>query len=332
MCLAPISIPDGAHLVACRNCWQCRKARVDDLVGRCIAESHHASKALAVTLTYGDDAADHSSVLVYADFQKFMKRLRRKGYVVRYIVAGEYGSTFGRAHWHAILFFYGKYPEAVSLAKEREPWQVFYPRRKDDPLARIQWAPWEHGFSWIEEPSYEAFRYVLKYALKQEEKDVSVGHLAMSKKPPLGDAHFRQLAADHVKQGTVPSSYSYSFHDVRDKKGRPRKFMMQGVTRENFLSYYLRGLSARYGGSSETEWDELVLQFYAYVDARRLFTNEWLDEQLERPLPTRVYETPYVAPEPVRKRLTIKEAWDKFAKEDPEGFAAAMRERYGYGA
>ena len=223
MCITPSNI-SNIGLVACRNCWQCRSNRVNDYVGRCIAEAHTSKLTLAVTLTYGQGDIDRSAALYYPDFQKFMKKLRRAGYTVRYIVAGEYGSQKGRAHWHAILFFSGeKIPDIGELALNK----------------RIQWKYWAEGFSWIEEPDYGAFRYVLKYTLKQEHGDVNVGHLAMSKKPPLGYEYFQQRVQRYVDQGLAPQSYKYTFDDEFDSGGKRREFMMQGVTRENFINQFI---------------------------------------------------------------------------------------------
>lgn len=238
MCLAPIAL-SLVGLVECRKCWQCKRNRVDDLVGRCIAESHMATETLAVTLTYGGGDVPEAAVLVYSDFQRFMKRLRKAGFKVRYIVAGEFGSAKGRAHWHAILFFYGKAPVAAVDPEKREPDEVFYPRFEDDAAARISWSYWPHGYSWCEKPGYKAFRYVCKYVLKSEQQEISVGHLAMSKKPPLGDGWFRQLAEQYVDQGLAPRDLSYSFRDVFKPNGDRRKFIIQGVTRDNFLAHYM---------------------------------------------------------------------------------------------
>ena len=78
--------------MACRNCRQCRKNRVNDLVGRCIAEQTRSKQTYAITLTYKGDGPG-TAYLRYEDVQKFVKRLRSEGYTVRYIVADEYGSV-----------------------------------------------------------------------------------------------------------------------------------------------------------------------------------------------------------------------------------------------
>lgn len=89
MCLTPIRLKDNTP-VACRYCARCRANRINDLVGRCIAEQAASSATFSVTLTYAGDVPQ-AAALQYADFQKCLKLLRRHGYSVRYIVAGEFG-------------------------------------------------------------------------------------------------------------------------------------------------------------------------------------------------------------------------------------------------
>lgn len=226
MCLTPQTIPGIDVPVPCRNCWQCRENRVNDLIGRCIAESHTAAHTVAVTLTYSGDSPN-AYVLVYADFQNFIKRLRRAGHSVRYIVAGEYGSKKGRAHWHAVLFFHGSIPEDLPEID-----------------TRASWSPWTNqkegrGFVFLQEPDYNGFRYVLKYVLKGQSGPVGSTHLAMSKKPPLGYHHFMALADDHVEQNLSPQSGMYQFRGVKNAKGQHRKFYLQGRMRELFCEAFI---------------------------------------------------------------------------------------------
>ncbi|MGK7663605.1 rolling circle replication-associated protein [Marinovum sp. E06] len=266
MCIEPCYLPKQQTFVACRYCWQCRRNRINDLVGRCIAEQKTSTQTLAVTLTYRGDVVN-ASTLIYSDFQKFMKRLRRAGYSVRYIVAGEYGSKKGRAHWHAILFFSGKSPEF--------------------PLdTRVEWDAWPHGFAYFQEPDYKGFAYVLKYVLKDQDAEVSRSHLAMSKKPPLGHDFMIQLAEQYVQQKLSPQNAFYSFRDVFDAKGKRRRFFLQGRMREIFIEHFI----ARYQEVHGTE--------YPYSEFLELQEDKWArgeftltDEEWRDRLANRVFVT-----------------------------------------
>lgn len=214
MCITPTMLNNGVE-VSCRKCWQCRKRRVDDLVGRCIAESKFAKKTYACTLTYGGDAGVNAATLVYKDVQDFLKRLRKK-YSVRYIVAGEYGTKKNRAHWHIILFFDKEYPEVESNK-------------------RVNWKYWDKGFTYFQEPDWKGFQYVLKYVLKDQDERAKVSHLAMSKKPPLGDEYFKELAKQHVEEMILPRNIFYKFRDVRNSRNKIKEFCMQGKTKDLFI-------------------------------------------------------------------------------------------------
>ena len=255
MCIAPTKLDDGTE-VGCRECWQCRKRRVNDYVGRCIAESKFAKKTYAVTLTYGGDEGVNAVTLIYKDVQDFLKRLRKK-YKCRYIVTGEYGSAKGRSHWHIILFFQDNWPEVTSNK-------------------RVDWKYWKHGFAYFQEPDWKGFEYCLKYVLKDQTSRQSDSHLAMSKKPPLGHEFFQQLAKQHVEQALVPQTYFYKFGDVRDYKNREKGFMMQGKTRENFMETFINEWEAKY---DHEPLSEIVNDYYNDITDIE-YTDEELYERL----------------------------------------------------
>lgn len=255
MCIAPTKLDDGTE-VGCRECWQCRKRRVNDYVGRCIAESKFAKKTYAVTLTYDADQGVNAVTLIYKDVQDFLKRLRKK-YKCRYIVTGEYGSAKGRSHWHIILFFRDNWPEVTSNK-------------------RVDWKYWKHGFAYFQEPDWKGFEYCLKYVLKDQTSRQSDSHLAMSKKPPLGHEFFQQLAKQYVEQALVPQTYFYKFGDVRDYKNREKGFMMQGKTRENFMETFINEWEDKY---DHEPLSEIVNDYYDDITDIE-YTDEELYERL----------------------------------------------------
>lgn len=89
----------------CGKCIECRLDYARQWAIRCVHEAQMHENSCFITLTYSDENLT-SPKLVYSDFQKFMKRLRR-AYPNRQIgvfVTGEYGEKTKRPHWHAILF------------------------------------------------------------------------------------------------------------------------------------------------------------------------------------------------------------------------------------
>nr|WP_157843942.1 hypothetical protein [Epibacterium ulvae] len=230
----------------------------------------------------------NAATLIYSDFQKFMKRLRIDGYKVRYIVAGEYGSQKGRAHWHAVLFFDGAAPEMVdpwdieeSLNRSTPDWRFAQPTGKYCLEQNMFWKYWPHGHVYFQRAEYKGFHYLLKYALKDQEQEVSQTHLAMSKKPPLGDAYFKEYAQRYVDHGLAPQDYFYSFADVYDAKRKRRKFYLQGRMREIFMDEFIqrwreqKGTEPPISDIVEQREDELVPYRIYSIDEMWQRINEW---------------------------------------------------------
>ena len=269
MCLNPIEVvlKDGViQEVACHQCWQCVRRRIDDWQGRCIAESLTSRAAHAVTLTYGRDrlynAADHlkAAVLTYSDVQAFLKHLRGYGirstkkYPVRYFVCGEYGHMKGRAHWHALLFWQQNIPEII-LGKN------------------VDHEAWPHGHTYWQMMTPETVRYVTKYVAKEVGQEARQYHLGLSTRPPLGDQYFRQLAAEYIEARLAPQDFFYSFADVRDEKNHQIRFQLQGRSRQNFLRYFVEGWTEKWGDHApnsdlvEAYEDQVALREKACVSA-----------------------------------------------------------------
>lgn len=255
MCVSPCYLSDMTE-VACRYCWQCKQNRINDLVGRCIAEQKYSRKTYAVTLTYSKKAGVNAVTLVYRDVQVFLRRLKRRYGKLRYICAGEYGSDKGRAHWHIALFFKERYPEPENMP------QLRFGEKLPPNEHRVDWEPWEHGFSYFQEPQFSGdnFKYLMKYAIKNQDLDSSDKNLTMSKYPPLGHEFFMELARTHVEQAVIPRSFMYKIGGVKKSNGKEKTFFMQGKTRDNFMTAFKEGWKEKYGKEPTSEffeeWDE----------------------------------------------------------------------------
>lgn len=265
MCISPIMLETG-YLVGCRNCWQCRSTRVDAWVGRNIAETETATVSYAVTLTYGrdwDGRSDHvqSVQLMYSDCQKLLKRMRKAGQQVRYILAGEYGSAMGRAHWHGIFHFYGEtLPdwEGKHLEWDQERW---------DRVGGIHIPEWAIngvplGHVHIKKATYAHTRYALKYLMKDEGDPHKQTIVHMSRKPPLGYAYFMQLADQTAQAGLVIEDLKYRFN-VRTRSGEERimPFLITGRMAEMYLARYIDSWRRIHGNN---RWpDSEVVDNYA---------------------------------------------------------------------
>lgn len=265
MCLAPRLLASGVE-VRCGKCSRCRYNRVKDLIGRNLAESQTSLRSYSVTLTYGPDEAGnkdhmHSRNLVYEDFQKYLKRLR-KNFEVRYFVAGEYGTVKGRAHWHTILHFYGSVPaflEGEVFNAVRVP--EFYPpsgtvmRAGEEYPTRVSFHErhWHHGLSYWADATVDDIAYVAKYYLKKENDDRALSYVNRSKYPPLGTEFFKRYAAQYVAAGIAPPDPTYFFHEVRkgapagQPRGDPVRYLMEGAVRRDFALEFDRLWRETYG-------------------------------------------------------------------------------------
>ncbi|WP_156771396.1 hypothetical protein [Labrys sp. WJW] len=141
----------------------------------------------------------------------------------------------GRAHWHAMLFFYGEAPPH-ELTVDKNNSRMFHNKY------------WPHGHQvWMTATEASA-KYVCKYINKDIGVEERQAHLAMSKKPPLGDAYFRLLAQKYVDAGLSPQDLYYTFPEIKDyKTGLPKKYYLRDTTAYNFIEYYKAAWKMMYG-------------------------------------------------------------------------------------
>lgn len=248
MCITPrvMTNKNGLRVTAeCQTCWQCKANKVNDWVGRGIAEEQYCAGSSFVTLTYGGDDKINkvktelgASILIYSDVQRYIRKYRDAGYPCRYMLSGEYGSLKGRSHWHLILFWEIEVP---PNPKEVMFTDSFWCSTDDEGLKPF-------GHSLWRDVNPERIAYVCKYLVADEADTEQETIFKTSKYPPLGAEYFRRRANTFVQQGILPKDGFYSFPDVRDKKtGLPRKFFMRGVTLDNFCEEFIRLWTDRYG-------------------------------------------------------------------------------------
>lgn len=230
----------------CRKCWQCRRRRVDDYVGRCLAEASTSSAVSVITLTYAPRTDGYDQRVNSRHFQSFIRAVRDRGHLVRYLGVAERGTrSTKRVHFHALLFWQGDPPD---WARHRG-------------YTHIQ--EWPHGHVYLDDGSTErAARYACKYLLKGE-SDASNWY-TLSKKPPLGFQFFVRLAASMAETGHTPQTLTYRVGDV------PRVFYMTGATRRMFIHTLEQFLDAR-GGRRYTPSDayDASRDAHARHEARR---------------------------------------------------------------
>jgi len=195
----------------CGQCIGCRLERSRQWAVRCLHESQLHEHSCFVTLTYSDEHLRPS--LHYPDFQKFMKRLRKKFGKVRFYMCGEYGEQFSRPHFHACLF--GVYFDDRVVWKRLESGSILYRSAALEAL-------WPFGFSSVGDVTFESAAYVARYVMKKVTGDRADVHYnrvdvvtgeevqlvpefnRMSLKPGIGADWFRKFSPEVlVRDGVV---------------------------------------------------------------------------------------------------------------------------------
>jgi len=194
-------------------------------------------------------------------------------------VTGEYGSDNARAHWHIILFLRGKPLDVEGLEN------YFGPQYFGGYENRVNFKEWPWGFCYVQKPEYKAFRYVLKYVLKDQTKEVQTTHLAMSKKPPLGNDWIIERAKAIARQGLPVHDFKYSFRDqfricwngLRER----REFMLYGIMRQRFLETYVQEWENLHGGEPP-ETDLMLEHWFDPIAEREMIAQVSVPDEADK--------------------------------------------------
>lgn len=217
----------------CGQCVGCRLERSRQWAMRCVHEASLWPANCFVTLTYSDEHLPIDRSLDYDDFQKFMKRLRKrfkgigrdpKGDLpIRFYMAGEYGENFGRPHFHVCLFNFD-FEDKKLWMKTKSGSKIY----RSAALEEL----WPFGFSSIGEVNFSSAAYVARYIMKkitgrdseQYYEDVTVdGEIVqrrpefnkMSLKPGIGFDWYKKFKDD---------VYPHDYVVINGKKVKPPRF------------------------------------------------------------------------------------------------------------
>lgn len=195
--------------VPCGRCINCRLAYAKRWSQRCLLETKSWSENWFVTLTYDDDHLspvidaktgewNGFATLVPKDVTDFLKRLRehyRKEFQhlpIRFYMAGEYGDTTMRPHYHLIIF---NLPLFDLKLHSRSPLGDCY--YNSDLLSKL----WGHGHVVVGEVTAQSAAYVARYCQKKVGKEIdydAVGihkeYVRMSRNPGIGLPYLQQNA------------------------------------------------------------------------------------------------------------------------------------------
>lgn len=160
----------------CGQCIGCKLERSRQWAVRCVHESQMHEFNSFITLTYDDKHLRLDRSLDYPDFQRFMKRLRFHFWYapIRFFMAGEYGESFDRPHFHACIF--GVMFSDRQYARDLPSGFRLY---RSPTLEAL----WPFGFSSVADVTMESAAYVARYVCKKVTG-------------PGGDAHYLSAHVD----------------------------------------------------------------------------------------------------------------------------------------
>ena len=228
----------------CGGCEGCLLERSRQWAVRCMHEAQLWEKNCFITLTYEDPPPWNS--LVHSDFQKFMKRLRKRfkgdkelvddrtgksSHPIRFYMAGEYGSARGRPHYHACIFNFAF--EDLKFLRRTNSGSDLYRSAQLESL-------WPYGFSSVGDVTFESAAYVARYVMKKQNQDIDVHapvdletgeviqrlpeYNRMSLKPGIG-ANF----LDKYKTDVFPNDYVV----VNGHKAKPPRYYFKRLEQQD---------------------------------------------------------------------------------------------------
>ena len=241
--------------VPCGQCMACRLNYGREWSLRICHEMLYHKKSCFLTLTYDDEHLPDNNSLDKDDIQRFFKRLRKNtDEPLRYFCSGEYGDTFGRPHYHYIIFGLSC-DDDVFLGKHfSKKAGGYYCKMKE----------WPYGHCFVGEVTPDSAAYVARYQLKKvkgkqskkyyEEKGIIPEFALMSRNPGIGacfvDEHRNFLREKYGVnfKGTLmkqPRYYENRIFDEDEKSERQAEkelFRAEGLKKDydEFLKYKLK--------------------------------------------------------------------------------------------
>lgn len=188
-------------LVPCGHCPDCLRHRSNVWAHRLEQENKQALSSYFVTLTYDDENLPQNESVDKKDVQLFFKRLRqflkRKLELdtkLRYFLVSEYGDSFGRPHYHSLIFLNHRVDLLVFM--------------------KAVYRSWEKGRIDIGNVTPGSIRYCSKYCLKNDANkpyniDPDTGEIKyfervfslMSRRPAIGANFLTDNMKKYLSQG-----------------------------------------------------------------------------------------------------------------------------------
>lgn len=212
---------DKPVTVPCGRCIGCRLEKSRQWAIRCVHEASLHKKNSFLTLTYRNEDLPENSELRLEDYQKFIKRLRKRKGRIRYIGCGEYGGRFSRPHYHLIIF--GWEPENKVFHRMLESgFPAYKASELDNWDGKTKNPLWRYGFVQVGDVTFESAAYIARYTLKKQvdldqlnDELRKKSFITMSKNPPIADEWIKKYLKQTLENDEIV---------INKKKVKPPKY------------------------------------------------------------------------------------------------------------
>ncbi|ALS03740.1 VP4 [Gokushovirus WZ-2015a] len=184
----------------CGKCIECRLKLSAEWALRCQHESYYHEHNSFITYTY-DDEHLKSPYLVKEDFTRFIKSFRKRlerneQGSIRFLYSGEYGSNFGRPHFHMLCF--GHYPDDVYCPRRQMNGSTLFQSHIHEDI-------WHKGMITVGSMSGASSAYVAKYSLKKQMQNTASlpvpDFIQMSRMPGIGYDFYQEFKKSMFDRG-----------------------------------------------------------------------------------------------------------------------------------
>lgn len=254
--------------VLCGKCMACQIRKRRDWTTRLTHEaSFYEDNCCFITLTYDDDHVPVTcfnrldgpmpkmldrgvgelplQTLLVSDVQKFMKRLRRHlEYVpknikermvrdhvttrIRYYIVGEYGSKYGRPHYHLMIF--GWKPSDMTFFMMKNGHAVY----RSAQIEKL----WKFGFSTVEPVNGGVAKYCSRYVTKK---------FARLRNPDeFADSVFPEFCLQSIKGGGIGAKWFDENYEACLSKGYADVKLGRFYAKAPIPQYYWRRCRKQY--------------------------------------------------------------------------------------
>ncbi len=204
-----------SHVPPCGKCLACLATSRHQWASRLLLERKSCESAVFFTLTFSPEHLPESVAELKPLFQQFIMRIRNhEGVQPRYFTCMEFGSQYGRPHYHGIFF-----DREIKYEKRHTPEGKKY---YTDPTIQDRW---ENGSTYSKDcPSsgqgMNITRYVANYILKNKwnsgDSTMPKEWALQSRKPYIGQPAVKHLCEALVTRngarhcailGTIPDKF-----------------------------------------------------------------------------------------------------------------------------